>query len=80
MKQASLHLRQCLRASESMVPFLHSKLGLGQYLLFQHLDVLVLASSKDIEQASVGHTTPEAELVECWLDIPSIKTRLPRLR
>ena len=80
MKQASLHLHQYLRASESMAPFLHNKLGLGQYLVFQHLDVLVLASSKDIEQASVGHTSPEAELVERWLDIPSIKARLPRLR
>merc|ERR1719209_907710 len=30
----------------------------------------LLSSSKDIEQASVGHTSPEAELVERWLDIP----------
>merc|ERR1719209_372366 len=30
----------------------------------------LLSSAKDIKQASVGHTSPETKLVECWLDVP----------
>ena len=39
--------------------------------------MLVLASAKDIEEASIGHPTPEAKLMESRLDIPGGQVWLP---